>query len=460
MNAPLIWIFLPFFLGIFLMVLKNQKLIVLVATVICILLAISAFLLQIDSALTIGNLNLRIAPDFEVLGRRLIIPNSDRSLLVLIYGASAFWFAVASSIKVSRRLIPYGLAITSLLVAALAVEPFLYAALLIEVAVLLSIPLVSASNQKPGKGVLRFLIYQTLAMPFILFSGWLLTGIEATPGNLASVTNATAMLGLGFAFLLAVFPFYTWIPLLAEEVHPYVAGFVLWIFLTTTIFFGLGFLDRYAWLRDSSSLGIILTTVGLIMVISSGILFMFQRHLSRMMGYAVIFENGFSLIALGLGGEYGLNSFLLLFIPRLVSLALWAYALSVLHAQSPILVINNLQGMARKWPFATAGVLLAALSIAGLPLLAAFPGHQAIWMGAAQKSLSISIWILLGSLGMTIGAIRILTYLLTSIQGSSWSSLETWPQRIFLSLGWLILLLFGLFPQLASFLWIPPPVPN
>jgi NADH:ubiquinone oxidoreductase subunit 2 (subunit N) len=136
-----------------------------------------------------------------------------------------------------------------------------------------------------------------------------------------------------------------------------------------------------------------------------------------------------------------------------VSLALWAYALSVLHQQSPNLAITNLQGMARTWPFATAGVVLAALSLAGLPLLAAFPGHQAIWMGAARQSLTISLWILIGSLGMTIGVIRILTYLLTTNQVSSWITHETWPQRIFLSLGWLILFLFGLFPQWASFLW-------
>jgi formate hydrogenlyase subunit 3/multisubunit Na+/H+ antiporter MnhD subunit len=130
-----------------------------------------------------------------------------------------------------------GLAITALLVGALAVEPFLYAALFIETAVLISVPLLSAPGRKPGKGLIRFLIFQTLGMPFILFSSWLLAGIEANPGDLGLVQQAAILIGLGFSFLLAVFPFYSWIPLLTEESTPYTVGFILWMFPTVTIFF-------------------------------------------------------------------------------------------------------------------------------------------------------------------------------------------------------------------------------
>ena len=68
------------------------------------------------------------------------------------------------------------------MVASIAVEPFLFAALFIELAILLAIPMLVNIQQPPARGVIRFLIYQTLAMPFILLSGWLLSGVEASPG--------------------------------------------------------------------------------------------------------------------------------------------------------------------------------------------------------------------------------------------------------------------------------------
>ena len=39
---------------------------------------------------------------------------------------------------------------------------------------------------------------------------------------------------VGFAFLLAMFPFYTWIPLIAEEAHPLTVGLLLWLFPTAS----------------------------------------------------------------------------------------------------------------------------------------------------------------------------------------------------------------------------------
>ena len=53
-----------------------------------------------------------------------------------------------------------------------------------------------------------------LAMPFILFAGWLLAGVESSPGDIELVVQSATLLALGFSFLLAVFPLYSWIPLL------------------------------------------------------------------------------------------------------------------------------------------------------------------------------------------------------------------------------------------------------
>ena len=416
-------------------------------------LTMAAWLLPIDSALTIGGLTFKLAPSIQILGRNLTLTSANRSFLALIYGSAFFWFIPAASLQIALRMIPLGLAITSLLVAALAVQPFLYAALIIEVAVLISIPLLTPSGQKPGKGVIRFLIFQSLGMPFILFSGWLLAGIGANPGDLGLVQQAAAFLGLGFAFLLAIFPFYTWIPLLAEEAHPYVVGFLLWMLTTVTLFYGLGFLDGYTWLRDAFFLKTFLTLVGTLMVVTGGLLAAFQVHLGRIMGYAIIVETGFSLLALSLGNTVGLNIFLLLLVPRVICLGIWALTLSILREQAPGLNLKDVKGLGYVWPFATSALVLANLALAGLPLLAGFPAHQAVWEGLARSSLPVAFWALIGSLGLFASAVRVLAALTAAPEGTPWGARETRTQRLLLAIGVLGLFVFGLFPEWAFPLW-------
>ncbi len=418
MNAPILWILVPLIVAGFLLLLRNQNAITLIACSLTLFLALAAWFIPIDTNLALGNLSFKLISSLEILGRHFTLTSADRSFLALIYGSTLFWFIPAASLQIARRLIPLGLGITALLVAALAVEPFLYAALLIEMAVLLSIPLLSTPGQKPGKGLLRFLIFQSLAVPFILFSGWILAGIEANPGNLNLVKQAAIFLGLGFAFLLAIFPFYTWIPLLAEEVHPYILGFILWMLPTVTLFFGLGFIDRYAWLRDNPTLGVVLTAAGALMVASGGILAAFQRHLGRMMGYAVIIETGFSLLALSLVNRMGISIFLLLFIPRALCLGIWSLALSILKEHIPDLQLSDAKGFARVWPFATLGLILSNLSLAGMPLLAGFPSHQVIWEELARNSLALSLWVFLGSFCLAVSAIRVLASIARAPEGA------------------------------------------
>ena len=279
MSAPILWIFLPLLLAVLLFIPRNQKIVALVGSIFAFLLTLAAWLIPMDTVLSLANWSFKITSSFDLLGRHLILTSADRSLLALIYGSSFFWFVSSPATRARRRFVPLVLAITALLVAALAVEPFLYAALLIEMAVLISIPLLSTPGGRPGKGLIRFLIFQTLAMPFILFSGLLLAGLDANPGDLGLLQPAAVLIALGFSFLLAIFPFYSWIPMLAEESSPYAVSFILWMFSTVTIFFGLGFLDRYTWLRDAPSLGIILTSAGILMVVTGGLLAAFQRHI-------------------------------------------------------------------------------------------------------------------------------------------------------------------------------------
>lgn len=447
MNASFVWIFLPILLGLLLVFLRNERWVAFAASGLCLVLALSAWLLPVETVFRVGAFSFKLSSAFDVLGRRLVLTAADQPLLALVYGSSCFWFAASAALNVARRLVPLGLIITGLLVGAMAVDPFLYAALLIEIAVLMTVPLLLQPGARTGRGLARFLIFQTLAMPFIIFSGWMLAGIEADPGALALVRQAGTLLSLGFSLLLAVFPFYTWIPMLAEEAEPYPVGFLLWMFPTAGLLFAASFIDRYTWLRAAAMDGGLLVTVGTLMISSAGLLAAFQKHLGRIMGYAAIVEIGFSLVTIGAGNAPGVTLFFLLFIPRILSLGLWSFSLAALKEQRPSLLLADCRGQGRSLPLASAGLVLSNFALAGLPMLASFPIRQAIWEGLATSSPGAAAWLLAGVFGLAVAAVRTLAALTSAPEGAAWTSRENWPQRIYIGLGLLGLLGLGMFPQ-------------
>ncbi len=110
-----------------------------------------------------------------------------------------------------------------------------------------------------------------------------------------------------------------------------------------------------------------------------------------------------------------------------------------------------MQGMARTYPFASAGIVLAALSSAGFPLLAGFPPRLALWQSLSGQSSAAAVWFLIGLLGLLVGAVRQLAVLVSQKQENPWKSAEDFVQRGMLGVGVLGLFLLGIFPRVVSF---------
>jgi formate hydrogenlyase subunit 3/multisubunit Na+/H+ antiporter MnhD subunit len=451
MNAPTLWILLPIAVGVFLLFINNQRVLSLAGGSIAVILASIAQFVPIEVALRVGSFSLRIDSGLTVLGRSLTILPTEGSLLALIYGAAALWFFGAEASRTATRLVPLGFMIIALMVASIAVQPFLYAALFIEMAILLAIPMLTSIYRPPGRGVVRFLIYQTLAMPFILLAGWLLAGVEASPGDLALTAQSAAMLGMGFAFLLAIFPLYSWIPLLIEENSPYIVGFLLWILPTFTIIFGAGFLDRYSWLRSSEQLILALRYLGLLMVVTGGAFAAFQRHLGRIMAYGSIAETGFSLLALSLDLRLGIPILFLLIPARALGLAVWSLSLTIIRENVETMRFGAARGILHVTPLAGAGMIVATLSTGAFPLLAGFPARLALWEGLSRDSLSAAVWMAVGIVGLLTSAFRSLAVISMADEHAGWTFRETPAQMTMLGLGMIGLFLLGLFPQTVQF---------
>jgi formate hydrogenlyase subunit 3/multisubunit Na+/H+ antiporter MnhD subunit len=455
MSAPLVWIGLPLLVGGILFLLRGYHLATsLIGGLLSALLSISAWLLPIGEVITLGTRVFKISERFSILGRDFILMNTDRAWLLLIYFFLSLWVFGSLFARAHNGFVPFGFIFSSLLVAALAVEPFLYAALLIEIAVLLAVPFLSPPEQQPGSGIYRFLAFQSLGMPFILLAGWFLAGLEASPGESELVLRAGALIGFGLAFLLSVVPFHSWIPTLIEESEPYITAFILFILPAFVAVFGLGFLDRFVWLRDSESVYTGLRLVGGLMILVGGGWAAMERHLGRMLGYGMIIEIGISLLAVGIGGREGVLLFFWLMFARVFSMMPWAAAISYLwEANHGDLDLDSLRGIGHRFPFASGILMIGGLSLAGIPLLAGFSARFAFWRAISGAAPLLSLLALAGNAGLVIASLRVLFSLFISfpdqvLEDASERSGNAAFSWLFVSLLAIFLAVVGFFPQI------------
>jgi formate hydrogenlyase subunit 3/multisubunit Na+/H+ antiporter MnhD subunit len=418
MSAPFIWIIFPGIVAIvFFFLRRSERIVIFLGAAVSLWLALIAWLLPIGEVVTLGQSSLKITESFFVLGREFILTDVDRPFLALLFFLHTAWVLGAYFARPGEVFVPFAFGMVALLTAALAVEPFLYAALLIEVIVLVAIPLLAPPGTKPGRGVFRFLTFQTFGMPFILFTGWMLAGLEASPGDLQLVQRAGVLLGIGFAFLAAVFPFHSWIPMLAEEAHPYIVAFIFFMLPGMVSLFGLGFLDRFVWLRESQPVHEMLRTIGMVMAVVGGMWAAFEIHLGRMLGHFAVVEMGLTLMAIGLGNHQGILIYFWLVLPRVAAFILWAIGLSIIKRQAGgDLRLSALQGLGRHRPLLSISLLLAIFSLAGLPFLAGFPVRVALWQQLAVLYPIVAGGAILGNIGVLVGGLRTMSVLFAATE--------------------------------------------
>lgn len=416
-NSVVIFILLPLLAGVLLLAISYLRRLSLIIS--CVLLAglvVAAMLAPRGLIVEWMDKPYEIRTSLVLLGRAFELPPHLFSFCGLAYLSGLLWSLCSELFKVKANLNAMSLIIPSLLVMMVTVDPFLYSAVIFEILALLAIPLLLEKETRTTRGILHFIVLQTIAMVLVLLSSWMLAGVSTVQISNPMILRGAAMVLLGFVLWFPAFPFHVWMAELFTDNHPWPVSFLLTGMQITFPILLLVFIDRFTWLRNLPGLFDNVRYFGLVMIAIAGIFGSFQKNFKRQTAYLYLNESGYTLLIIGLSPAGGLNNLAMILLPRIISFWFWAYCLSILETRYPEAThdLSNLNGFIRDEPLLSAAMILGQVSLLGFPMLALFPIKRLVWfslpIGTAWE------WLLLGlgAVGMLAFILRLIMAMLTS----------------------------------------------
>ena len=276
-------------------------------------------------------------------------------------------------------------------------------------------------DDKSTESGFKYLLFGAMTSAILLFGFSLLYGFTGTTnlyvmalavqtGQIPLIVLFGAMLLVlvGFAFKISVVPFHFWAPDVYEGAPTPIAGFLS----TASKAAGFAVLVRFLlavfpaltpeWSMFIAILSVVTMTVGNLLALA-------QKNIKRMLAYSSIAHAGYVLIGLVAVNELGMTS-VVFYLVAYIFTNLAAFA--VVGAYGRIVgsdEISAYAGMSRRNPWLALALLVALLSLSGMPPFAGFVVKFAVFAAAVQAGM---VWLaVIGVLNSIIGLYYYLTIL-------------------------------------------------
>lgn len=434
-------------------------------------LAILCLRLPLDRSAFVLRQEVAFGRPVVILGRDLVLDPASQLWLAFIFALAAAFYLFAWRIPQGRSFFSVSLAILSLYALVALLQTFSLMVLVFAISATLAVFIIQRESRASIRGAQRYLLVTLLAVPLLLAAAWLSeqSGLGLDTTQIAR--QALLPAALGFGLLLAVFPFGTWMPALAADAPPIVTAFIFTAGQAMALFLVLAFVRDVPGLMKDATMSTVIQLSGLVMAASAGLLAAVQRDVGRLFGFAALSDLGFLLLAFAEGGSQGQTLALLHMTNRALAITLMAAALAIIRHRTGTDNLARLQGVARRLPVATMGLVLGGLALAGFPFTAGFPTHWAVsrqvwnWAqplstlaqdtasgtGATSSGQWVAVVVLLGlvasSVGIIIGLLRGLSAMLGAETREDVDGQPIVASLMVLVLAGLVILL-GFYPQI------------
>jgi multicomponent Na+:H+ antiporter subunit D len=215
---------------------------------------------------------------------------------------------------------------------------------------------------------------------------------------------ALGLLVAGFATKAGLVPFHGWL----ADVHTATSGPVSALFSGLMYNFGIVAIGRLAFqvfgLGSTHILGLLLT-IGILSALLGAVMALAQDDLKRLLAYDTISQMGILAAGLGTGTAPGVAGAVYHLVNHALFKSLLFLCAGAIVHRTGLTRLSEMGGLARRMPAVTAGFVIGAASIAGIPPLNGYVSLSLIHTGLLDSHQYVPYALLLAAQVITIAAL-------------------------------------------------------
>lgn len=209
-----------------------------------------------------------------------------------------------------------------------------------------------------------------------------------------------ALMVIGFGVKIAMVPLHTWLPDAHSQAPSGISAMLSGVVIEVGLIALLRALGGIALSGDRW--GYLLIGFGILNMIVGNLLALRQHEVKRMLAYSSLSHVGFMLLGFGvlislngilagIGAVFHLVTHGLMKSLAFLAAGVFLYNLNISKGNHKPLVLEDLNGISKKYPFTAFAFSIALLSLGGLPPLAGFMSKWQILAGVAQTQNTLMI---------------------------------------------------------------------
>jgi multicomponent Na+:H+ antiporter subunit D len=295
---------------------------------------------------------------------------------------------------------------------------------------------------------LKYLTMMVLSGISMVLGFLLVSFSQDTPQQASYVKLAFGLLVVGFGLGAAVVPFHLWFPDLAAHTSTAVTSTLVSLVQGAgLLLLGREFL-RFPSLLGSNPTGALWLTGGAVVAaLIAALLASGQDRLKRLAAYASSYDIALILFAFGLASTQGLETGFFLTLHHGLALVLLLTCIGTLEWSTGRDDVAGLVGVAYRMPVVTLGLVVATLSLAGIPPFLGFAGRWPLYREAFSRSWLYAAGMLLATVLFLLAMVRALWPVFLPTEQTV--SFRRPPWAIVVIIGVLVaaLVVLGLYPH-------------